>query len=59
MTYEYRCKSCSHTWEEEQKITAPPAERCPKCGEKSAQRLVSGGLGFELKGPGWAKDRYS
>lgn len=59
MTYEYRCRSCGHTWESEQKITAEPEQECPCCHERTAQRLVSGGTGFQLKGAGWAKDSYS
>jgi putative FmdB family regulatory protein len=58
VTYEYQCKACGLTWEEEQKITAPPVEECPRCHEPKAQRLVSGGVGFQLKGSGWARDRY-
>lgn len=58
MTYEYKCKACEHTWETEQKITDEPVKVCEKCGEEEAQRLISGGCGFELKGGGWAKDRY-
>lgn len=58
MTYEYRCKNCGHEWEAEQKITEKPLETCPECGKKEAQRQVSGGLGFQLKGGGWFKDGY-
>lgn len=58
MTYEYRCKNCGHEWESDQKISDPPLEHCPVCKKKKAQRLVSGGLGFQLKGGGWFKDGY-
>jgi putative FmdB family regulatory protein len=53
MTYEYRCTMCNHEWEHPQRITDKPLELCPKCGQQSAQRLASGGLGFRLKGEGW------
>lgn len=59
MTYEYICKNCSHTWEVEQKITDQAINICPKCNQLTAKRLISGGTGFELKGPGWSSDGYS
>lgn len=60
MTYEYICVNlkCKHEWEEEQKISADAFTICPRCKEKTAKRLVSGGLGFVLKGNGWYKDGY-
>lgn len=58
MTYEYRCTDCGHEWEREQRITEPPEKDCPRCEKATAQRLVSGGTGFELKGSGWARDGY-
>jgi len=58
MTYEYLCLACGHEWELEQPITAAPRKRCPKCGRPKAKRLVSGGVGFTLKGSGWSKDGY-
>lgn len=57
-TYEYTCTNCKHNWEMEAKITDKPQTKCPKCKKKTAKRLVSGGLGFELKGGGWAKEGY-
>jgi putative FmdB family regulatory protein len=58
MTYEYLCENCEHTWEEDQKITAERITTCPKCGQETAKRLVSGGQGFQLQGSGWFKDGY-
>ena len=58
MTYEYKCLGCEHEFEVEQKIVEPPLEECPKCKEKKLKRLISGGLGFQLKGGGWYKDGY-
>jgi len=59
-TYENRCTDpqCGHEWEAEQPISEDPVRECPKCGRETAQRLASGGSGFALKGPGWAKDGY-
>lgn len=58
MTYEYCCLNCDHTWEHEAKITDEPLKVCPKCGQETAKRLVSGGQGFQLQGNGWFKDGY-
>jgi putative FmdB family regulatory protein len=55
MTYEYQCRACGHTWEEEQKITDPPSKKCPECGQQdTAMRLISKSA-FILNGPGWYK----
>ena len=55
MTYEYKCKSCGHEWEAQQKISEDPQKTCPKCGKDEAQRLISGGhkRNAILKGAGW------
>ena len=58
MTYEYLCTACGHQWEAEQRISADPLKKCPKCNQESAKRLVSGGMGFILKGGGWYADGY-
>lgn len=57
-TYEYQCSSCGNQWEELQKISEPALDTCPKCAQKSAQRLISGG-NFILKGGGWYSDLYA
>ena len=54
--YEYRCERCG-TFEEMQRITAPPLERCPKCGGK-VRRLISN-TSFQLKGSGWYVTDYA
>jgi putative FmdB family regulatory protein len=59
MTYEYKCFSCDHEWELEQSIKDEAEKVCPKCGEETAQRLISGGTGHILKGGGWAREGYS
>lgn len=58
ITYEYRCKECDHHWEETQKITDEKITHCPECKEKTAERLISCGNGFILKGSGWFRDGY-
>ena len=57
-TYEYACTACANQWEEIQKISADPLDTCPKCGQKTAKRQISGGA-FILKGGGWYADLYS
>jgi len=54
-TYEYICTECEHEWEEQQKMSDDPVTICPECEEETAKRLISGGLGFVLKGQGWFK----
>jgi len=58
MTYDYACKRCTHTWEQEQRITADPIKKCPKCGSRYAKRLISSPGTFVLKGSGWYADGY-
>ena len=55
--YEYRCQQCGHDFEEMQKFSDPPVERCPECGSLEARRKVSVSA-FHLKGGGWYKDGY-
>ncbi|MBE0568422.1 MAG: zinc ribbon domain-containing protein [Deltaproteobacteria bacterium] len=50
-TYEYECKSCGLRFERQQAITEEPVGECPECRGK-ADRLISGGTGFILKGSG-------
>lgn len=57
-TYEYGCDSCGKQWELEQRISADPIRKCPKCGKMKAKRLISGGGNFILKGGGWYSDLY-
>jgi putative FmdB family regulatory protein len=59
MTYDYACSACNHEWEAEQRISEDPLRICPRCGESTARRLVSGGAGFILKGGGWYADGYA
>jgi len=56
-TYEYVCDACGHEFEEVQKISDPPIDRCPKCKKRKAHRLISQG-NFILKGGGWYVTDY-
>jgi len=51
-TYEYECTQCKHHFEEFQKITEKPLNKCPKCGG-DLRRLISGGTGLIFKGSGF------
>jgi len=50
--YEYRCSKCGHQDEVLQKVTESPLTKCPACGKRALQKLVSA-PGFHLKGSGW------
>jgi putative FmdB family regulatory protein len=56
-TYEYECQDCSYTFEEFQRITDKPLDKCPKCGGP-ARRIISGGAGFIFKGSGFYVTDY-
>jgi putative FmdB family regulatory protein len=58
-TYEYVCEACSHTWDAFQSIKEEPLRQCPACHEERARRVISGGMGFILKGGGWYSDLYA
>lgn len=54
-TYEYGCSTCHHLWEEVKSITEPTTKKCPKCSTETAERIISSGGGFILKGEGYYK----
>jgi putative FmdB family regulatory protein len=54
--YEYTCEHCG-TFEQMQRITDAPLERCPKCRRK-VRRLISN-TSFQLKGSGWYVTDYA
>jgi putative FmdB family regulatory protein len=56
-TYEYRCLSCSHTFDVFQRMSDPPGAHCPQCKGAEAKRLISGGT-FHLRGSGWYASDY-
>ena len=55
--YEYICNACSNEFEEWQKITDSPVRKCPSCGKRKVERLVSLSA-FHLKGSGWYVTDY-
>lgn len=55
--YEYVCNACGHEFEEWQKITDSPVRKCPSCGKRKVERLVSLSA-FHLKGSGWYVTDY-
>lgn len=57
-TYEYRCQSCEHEWDEFQSITAAPTKKCPKCRKAKAERIISAGGGILFKGSGFYQTDY-
>lgn len=57
-TYEYKCRSCGHRFEEFHKISDPPIEMCPDCGEPAAERQISTGGGIVFKGSGFYATDY-
>jgi len=50
--YEYRCGACGQEHEVLQKASEPPLVKCPACGKRKLQKLLSA-AGFQLKGSGW------
>jgi putative FmdB family regulatory protein len=57
-TYEYRCKSCGHEFEEFESMSADPLIMCPKCAKPSLKRLMSSGAGLVFKGSGFYLTDY-
>ena len=50
-TYQYVC-AAGHAFEQVQKMSDPPIDRCPTCGAV-AERRLSGGSGLIFKGSGF------
>jgi putative FmdB family regulatory protein len=57
-TYEYVCDSCGNEFEQFQAITAKPVRVCPKCGKKTAKRLIGVGAGVIFRGSGFYETDY-
>ena len=54
--YGYRCTSCSHTFEREQRITADPIRECEICGSLVKKIIYPVGIAF--KGSGFYVNDY-
>jgi putative FmdB family regulatory protein len=50
--YEYVCRACGGETELMQKISDPPARKCPACGKSKLVKQVSAAR-FRLAGSGW------
>lgn len=50
MIYDFRCKSCGHTFEENVKLADrenyPKENKCPKCLEGEIEQYIAGTCGF-------------
>ncbi len=57
-TYEYRCESCGHQYEEFQSIKDPVRRKCPECGKLALKRLIGTGGGVIFKGSGFYATDY-
>ena len=55
--YEYQCLKCEFHFEKLQKLSDPPASKCPKCGGKVAQLMSAPAVQF--KGTGWYVTDYA
>ena len=56
-TYEYECKSCGHTFEKFQTMSAKPLSKCPECG-KALRKIIGQGAGIIFKGSGFYATDY-
>lgn len=54
-TYDYRCRSCDHTFEAQQSFADDPLTICPECGEPSLRKLFNS-VGISFKGSGFYKN---
>lgn len=57
-TYTYRCKSCSHQFDEWQKISDKQLLTCPSCKNDTLVRVIGGGAGLIFKGSGFYRTDY-
>lgn len=57
-TYHYRCRNCSHEFEEFQRISDDPLIACPACKDKALKRIIGSGAGLIFKGSGFYLTDY-
>lgn len=56
--YDYECPTCGII-EIIHSIKDPPKRKCPKCGKRKLQRLISSGINIIFKGEGfWRSTDY-
>ncbi|WP_103680196.1 FmdB family zinc ribbon protein [Alkalispirochaeta sphaeroplastigenens] len=51
--YDYQCRSCGHTFETFQSMSADALVDCPSCEKPELRRLITGGTGVIFKGSGF------
>ena len=56
-TYKYKCNECGNEFEEFQAISDDPITVCPAC-KGHTERIITGGVGFVLKGSGFYSTDY-
>lgn len=57
-TYEYKCKNCSHLFEQFQSMKDAPLRKCPECGKNALERLIGTGAAVLFKGSGFYQTDY-
>lgn len=57
-TYEYKCKNCSHLFEQFQSMKDAPLRKCPECGKNTLERLIGTGAAILFKGSGFYQTDY-
>lgn len=57
-TYQYRCQTCSHEFEEKQSFTDDALTDCPIGACKGAVKKVFSGVGISFKGEGFYKNDH-
>lgn len=40
-TYEHKCNTCQHEWEDSYSIKVDPPKQCPACQAENVMRLIS------------------
>jgi putative FmdB family regulatory protein len=55
-TYGYRCTSCGHEFELQQKMSDAPLQTCPECSGKLQKKMYAAGVIF--KGSGYYTTDY-
>ena len=56
--YEYECDACGHRFEQIQKFSDRPVEKCPACGAQAVHKLISSPA-IQFKGSGWYITDYA
>jgi putative FmdB family regulatory protein len=56
--YEYECDACGNRFEQIQKFSDRPVEKCPECGARRVRKLISSPA-IQFKGSGWYVTDYA